>query len=367
MQPTRIWRRFASATQWVFGLCCVMGVLAVLATIPVVQILSLGYLLEVTGRIARSGCIRDGFVGVRKAAQVGSLVVGAWLCLQPLRFVSEMWNSARLIDPESTVTQNWRRALVVLTVLMACHILWAWARGGKLRHFLWPAPIRFFKALATPNKIATARDAVWDYVISLRLGHYAWLGLRGFVGAMIWLALPVSMLAIASRLPPIVGVLCGLLGGLLMMITIAYLPFLQANFAAENRFAAMFDLSAAHRVYNRAPIACWLGLLATLAFALPLYLLKIELTPREVAWLPALAFVLFMFPARLLVGWAVGRARRREQPRFFLFGWIAYLAAGPLLAFYVFITYFTQYLSWYGVWSLYEQHAFLLPAPFLGM
>ena len=36
-------------------------------------------------------------------------------------------------------------------------------------------------------------------------------------------------------------------------------------------------------------------------------------------------------------------------------------------AFYVFIVYFTQYTSWHGVWSLYEQHSFLVPVPFLGM
>ncbi len=39
----------------------------------------------------------------------------------------------------------------------------------------------------------------------------------------------------------------------------------------------------------------------------------------------------------------------------------------PVVLIYVVIAYFTQYLSWYGVWSLYEQHAFLVPAPFLGM
>ena len=33
----------------------------------------------------------------------------------------------------------------------------------------------------------------------------------------------------------------------------------------------------------------------------------------------------------------------------------------------VVIVFFTQYLSWSGVWSLYEQHAFLLPVPFVGM
>ena len=40
----------------------------------------------------------------------------------------------------------------------------------------------------------------------------------------------------------------------------------------------------------------------TLTLAIPLYLLKAELIPREVAWLPSLVFVTFMFPARLAVG-----------------------------------------------------------------
>jgi hypothetical protein len=39
----------------------------------------------------------------------------------------------------------------------------------------------------------------------------------------------------------------------------------------------------------------------------------------------------------------------------------------PVAAFYVLIVYFTQFISWYGIWSLYEQHAFLLPVPFFSM
>ena len=85
------------------------------------------------------------------------------------------------------------------------------------------------------------------------------------------------------------------------------------------------------------------------------------------AWLPSLVFVVFIFPARLLTGWAMGRARRREQPRFILSRLFAFMAALPVVGFYTLIVYFTQYLSWYGAYSLYEQHAFLVPVPFLGM
>ncbi len=38
----------------------------------------------------------------------------------------------------------------------------------------------------------------------------------------------------------------------------------------------------------------------------------------------------------------------------------------PAVLFYIVLVYFTQYLSWYGVWSLYEQHAFMVPGAVLG-
>ena len=67
-----------------------------------------------------------------------------------------------------------------------------------------------------------------------------------------------------------------------------YLPFLQAHFARVGRFEALFELGTVRGLFRRAPVAFWFAFLATLLFALPLYVLKIELTPREVAWLPAL-------------------------------------------------------------------------------
>jgi hypothetical protein len=105
----------------------------------------------------------------------------------------------------------------------------------------------------------------------------------------------------------------------------------------------------------------------TLLFALPLYLLKIEVVPKEAAWLPGLVFIAFILPARLLTGWAMGRAARRRTPKHWFFRWTGRLPFVPAAAFYVLIVFFTQYTSWHGVWSLYEQHAFLVPVPFFGM
>jgi hypothetical protein len=156
-------------------------------------------------------------------------------------------------------------------------------------------------------------------------------------------------------------------GGALLAVVLVRLPFLQARFAAENRLAAMFEVRKLRLAFGRAPVAFLIALAFTLLLALPLYLLKIEIVPREAEWLPSVLFVVSIFPARLASGWALARSSRRFAPRLWLVRWASRLAMLPLVAFYVLLAYFTQYLSWYGVWSLYEQHAFLVPAPFLGL
>jgi hypothetical protein len=358
-----VWRVGASAWEWFFGAVTLIVVLSVLAATPVLQFLSLGYLLEASGRIARTGRLRDGFIGVRLAACAGSIFLGTWLMLLPLRLIASLAHAARIIDPDGQTAQRWNTALLVVTVLMALHIVAAVSRGGRLRYFFWPFnPIWLVRRLWRGGYYAEARDAVCDFVVSLRLGYYFWLGVRGFAGAMIWLFVPVTLLALGSRAP-----IVDLPGALLLALVLLYVPFLQAHFAAENRFRACFALRAVRAQFKRAPWAFAFAFFGTLLFALPLYLLKIEMVPREAAWLPSLVFIVFMFPARLLTGWALGRARHRPAPRHWFFRWTGRLAMLPVAGFYVLVVFFTQYISWHGVWSLYEQHAFLLPVPFFSM
>jgi len=352
-----------SGLEWLFGVITLLVGLSVLAATPVLQFLSLGYLLEASGRIARTGRIRDGFIGVRRAARMGDIVLGAWLVLLPLRLIATLARSARIIDPEGEVARQWNTALLVLTILMAVHVIAAVSRGGRLRYFFWPFnPIWLARRLWRGGYFAESRDAFWDFVTALRLPYYFWLGVRGFVGAMAWLVLPVTLLAVGSRAP-----IFDLPGTLLLGIVLLYVPFLQAHFAADNRFRAYFEVGAVRRQFKRAPWAFAVAFLVTLLFAVPLYLLKIEMIPREAAWLPSLVFIVFMFPARLLMGWALGRARRRATARHWFFRWTGRLSMLPVAAVYVLIVFFSQYVSWHGVWSLYEQHAFLLPVPFFSM
>jgi hypothetical protein len=355
-----------SVVEWLCGALTLTVTLAVLSVIPILNFLSLGYLLEASGRVARTKRLRAGFVGVRKAAVFGRIIVGTWLILWPLRFIASMEKDAKLIA-DGSVARGWRIAFFIFGALSIGHIVWACLRGGKLRHFLWPAPIRFIKWLRTSGKLEKIRTGIVDYVIGLRIGHYFRLGAFGFFGGVLWLAIPVSLLIIGAFLPPAGGFLLALLGGGLLFLVALYLPFIQAHYAVENRFGAMFELGRVRQLFRQAPVAFWTALFITLLFSLPLYLLKIEFPPREIAWLPSLFFVAFIFPARLLTGWAMGRALKREQPRHFIFRWLARFSVIPVGGFYVLIVYLTQYLSWHGAFSLIEQHAFLVPSPLLGL
>ncbi len=198
------WEGFFYAWECFFGTITLIIGLAVLATVPLLNMLSLGYLLEVSGRVAETGKIREGFVGVRKAYRVGSLAAGTYLMLLPLYFISDMWYTSSLIDPTSGVTLGWRIALIITTIFMCAHILLAWYAGGKFRHFFWPIifpiellygiavwqwrreavhsqwppPILLVQGMWKGDMYTASRDAVWNFVIGLRLPYYFWLGLR---------------------------------------------------------------------------------------------------------------------------------------------------------------------------------------------
>ena len=355
-------------THWLFGLASLVVLLSVLATIPILQFLSLGYLLESSGRIIRSGRIRDGFIGVRAAAGLGGIGLGIFLTMLPVRFFSSLWYSSLLLNGESNRTTGLRLVVFALLLLTTIHMAWAIFRGGKLRHFAWPAPVKLWRRVREGGMYDDASLRLMAFFERLRLKHYFSLGVRGFIGAVAWLAFPVTLMAAATKVDdPGFGGLIAFVGGLMLAVVLAYLPFLQARLPMTNRFGSQFELHAVRQQFQRAPIAYWFALLLTLALAIPLYILKAELVPREAAWLPSLFFVTFMFPARLAVGWAVSRSEKRDAKRHWFSRWVARLGVLPVVLFYALIVYFTQFTSWYGAWSLYEQHAFLVPVPFLGM
>ncbi|MEM1296848.1 MAG: hypothetical protein AAGH89_15900 [Verrucomicrobiota bacterium] len=364
----RAWKGLISGLDWIFGLAAIVVGLAIVAAVPLLNFLSLGYMLECSGRVARSGRLRDGFVGIRKASILGSIAIFGWLILLPLRFVSSLWKDAHLIDASSRTTQAMLILMILFSILALGLISWACIRGGRIPHFLWPAPAQFKHwLLHEDGKFQRLRDGSMLYLNSLRLPYYFWLGARGFAGGLIWLALPVGILMVAGQLPKGPAFVVSLVGILGLTIAVVYLPFLQAHFARHGRFRCLFELGEVRSHFRKAPFAFWIAMFITVLLALPLYLLKIEITPQALAWFPGLFFVLSILPARFLSGWAMGRAAESSKPALGLFRWASRLAFLPLAFAYAFWVFLMQYFSWSGAASLLEQHAFLLPAPLLGL
>ena len=371
--PVRVARSTLSAAEWCFGVLSLFVGLAILAAVPVLQFLSLGYLLEASGRIARSGRLRDGALGVRQAARVGGVVLGCWLWFWPARFAVDYADSAALLDPADAglTATGWRVGTMLLSLAIGLHLTLATLAGGQLWRFAWPLNAATLALRVARGRFyVTTRDAACDFVVGLHLPRLGLLGLKGFAVGLAWLALPATFLAVGLQ-PFRAAPLFTVVGMAQLAMVVMYLPFLQARVGRTGRLRSGFDLMGVRDDFPFAPWAFVVAFAATLAFALPLYLFKIEVIPREAAWLPGLVFVAFLAPARLLTGYALGRANRRRErvgrPRPFVVRWSARLLFLPVAGVYVLWLLLTPFTSWNGVASFYEQHAFLLPVPIVGL
>jgi hypothetical protein len=358
-------RMLASGAEWLFGAVTLVVALSSLAALPILQLLSLGYFLESSARVARSGRLRDGVIGVRRAARVGGLALGTWLAMVPAWLSAWRSASAELIDPGGSTARGWWVAFLLVSSLTLPHLGLAYLRGARFRHFLWPIGnllwLRRQIRQKTPLYLE-ARDSFWSFVSSFRAPYYFRLGLVGFLGTLAWIIVPATLISLGGRVPPL-----GILGALILAIVVPFLPFLQVRYAVEGHVSALFSLRPIRDRFRRAPWAFAFALLILLTASIPLYLLKIEMVPREAAWLPSLVFVIFLAPARLLTGWAYARSGRRDRPRHWLLTIPGRLAIIPAAIIYVAVVFLAQYTSWGGAATLYEQHAFLLPVPFLTM
>jgi hypothetical protein len=129
----------------------------------------------------------------------------------------------------------------------------------------------------------------------------------------------------------------------------------------------MFELKVVRARFRKAPIAFFIAFLFTLVLVLPLYLLKIEVVPRDALWLPSLVFIVTIFPLKVMLGWAYGRAGRKQKEAHWFFRSTCRLLMIPVALLYSIVVLLTQYTGWEGARALFEHHAFLLPVPFTSL
>jgi hypothetical protein len=330
------------------------------AAIPVVQLLSLGYLLEAEGRVARTGRLRGSLPGLDLMARVGGAAWGAFFVFLPALLLLDFWRDAVLLDPAAPAARDLRVATFGAFVLAGGETVMALARGGRFRLFFRPiANARWSIArLRAGGAVSATASSCVAFVKALRLGHYFQLGLKGFVAALAWLALPTALLALGVKAPPL-----GLLGGVALALAVIPLPLLQARLAAEGRLSAGFELRAVWRRFRAAPISALVALVLTLVLAVPPYALKVELIPRDARWLPAVVILALVLPAKLAAGKAYARGARETRANVLL-RCASTVVALPLAGAYVGFLFVTLFFEWRGAASLFEQHAFLLPVAF---
>ena len=353
----------------VFQYLSLVTILAIMTALPLIQLIAFGYLLDVAGKLARGSRLGEAVAWRETAGRLGLAAIVLFLLSLPIQLLAHWSVAAEIITPGALNARLMRLAAVVLAFMALAYVSWAWVRGGRLRNYLWPAPIQWLMSFWRPSIWFDGADRFIQMVRSLELLRLLWLGIRGALATLIWL-LPATVIIAAERngrtgLAGLIGAIAFICLGIALM----YLPMLQANFAAENRFLAMFSVRKIRQDFKHAPWAWWGAMFATLVLPIPLYLLKIEPPPRELIWLPTWFFILLMLPARIACGLALRRARRltlKTGRWAFVMRWTARLAIPPLVGVYLLFVYLSQYLSWDGLQTWIQQHAVLVPVPFVG-
>ncbi len=340
--------------------------LSVTATIPILQFASFGYMLECASRIARGRPLGECFPGTQTAGRLLIVFICVSLSWLPVWLIAHNAYNAELIEPGSLGASRMRVFARVISVAWVGWVVWSLFRGGKLRHFLWPAPVLAFRTLGSARGWREAEDRLWDFVVSLKLPRLLWLGAAASLGALTWLVVPASMIAIALKGDGTDGgrALVGLIGAIGMWWVLLHLPFMQIHMAREGRFMAMYELRSARRAFRKAPFAFCAATWATVGLAIPLYLFRIESIPSQLWWILSLFFVMFMFTAKLCTGWALRRSHYREHEVWWLWRYVAWGPQVAVVTLYLGSLYIAKFALWEGAASIYLQHAFLPPVPF---
>lgn len=393
-EPGRISRIASAMAQliwWMFCLSSLVVMLAILTAIPVVQLVSLGYLLTVAGRLAGGGSLRRSLPGLQTAGRIGlalsMLTAASWVT----GLLAHWQSVAAIIEPNSQTADQLEFAAFTMSLLATAWLGWAWIRGGRLKHYLWPQPKRFFAEVWRWETWARASEAFSKLVASLRLPSLFWLGLRGLACTLVWLIPAMIIMGVTRNGQNGAAGLLGAVSLIALAAAMLYVPMLQASFAAANDWRAMFRWREIRRDFRYAPWS-WAGgmLVGLVLMPIPLYLLKIEATPAEITWLPCLVFVAFMLPARIAEGLALRRCRRlraiaeadpvayHQRPTTWLgrltrlwrgpSRWIVRLIVMPaIVTAYMLVLSASQFTSWNGIETWIAQHALLVPVPFVGV
>ncbi|MDA1230077.1 MAG: hypothetical protein O2856_04825, partial [Planctomycetota bacterium] len=367
-----IWKPFRSVFWFIhlaFGTGCLIMVLAILAAIPGLNILTLGYLVDPQKRVAQSGRLRDGFPLMALAPRLGVIVFFSILLLIPIRIQAVRVSDAAVIlgATHASVIQM-QTLLLVLQSVVAIHLMLAIARGGSVGCFLRPFKnvFWFLRKFFTRRGREEMSEGTEQVLQMVRPVQHFWIGLKAYFGAVLWLSIPAGLLVAYSapgRTNPIFGIL-SFLGIVLMIPVAAWLPQLQVHQAVTGRFTGIFSIRAARRVIRSTPLIWMLTTVLMYAMTFPLYLTKIKLLPADALLVLTPFFIILTYPVRILVAWTYHRGMQKTQPAWWPYRWTIKLIMIPLLFGYSGFLFLTPFISELGKAAPLENQAFLSPVPY---
>lgn len=343
------------------SIVALLAVLAVLARIPWLQFVGFGYVLAASGRVARSGRLRNGAPGLQELSHLVVLAAAALPWLATGLLTRRLAVDSYLIDPSSAARRLALYGGWFTIALIAIHLLVGLLRGAAPRNLYQPR--QNLKWLTTRLRDRSLARVLFNCVAAasatFHLPLLAWLGGFCFASSWLWLALPAWLLSNGTIHPEQAWA-----GGIMLAAIAFVLPIMQARFAAFPRWTTVFDLAGAWRCFACAPLRWTLACSIALLLPLPLYALKLYRFPVGLLWMASAIVVGVTFLIRLITGWALAGSHSGQRPRS---PWIVWPCRAVLLVVattYAAIVYYLQYVEWSGAAGLWKQHAFLLPNVF---
>ena len=147
--------------RWIFSIprflwrtVSLIVLLSIVATIPILQFASFGYMLEVSARIARGQPVRSCFPGTMIAGRLFAILIFVFLSWLPVWFIADMAYTAELVQQGSDVARNWRRGARVISVVWVLWVLWALFRVRQVPTFSLARPCVGIKKRFSAQRLA---------------------------------------------------------------------------------------------------------------------------------------------------------------------------------------------------------------------
>ncbi len=367
-----------AAIAWLVRACvaipCGVVLLAIGATIPIVNVYVLGCLMEIQGQVARTGKFRTAFWGLPLAMRLGIIALTVTLWLLPIELLAALHRDTHVLAPGSA--KDWLVAitLAIASVVIAAHLALAIAGGGRWWQFLRPIQ-NIRQQLDRHSRVRFWQQAtrqINQFVAAISFIRLLRSGILAYAAAYLWLVIPTFLFTLLDDVT-IRWQWFGFATGCAMLtVTLMWLPFLMAHVAAERRTGAMFEMRTVCELAARTPL-CWSMSTAFLIASSVLTLLytalvKNVLPPHVFRWDLMAVFLVTMIPARILVGRAYHRAttqpptRPKWSTRIWRWSNIAALSVG--MGYYVYFLYLAQTGGELGQNAVWQFPSVLQPFPY---